>query len=160
VPFDRFTREQIAGDFLPQAGEREKIASGYNRLGMMSAEGGGQDKEYLAKNAAERGRNVSGVWMGVTFGCAECHEHKYDPLGTKEFYQLEAFFSDIKERGLYNGGADWGSFIRVPSKEQLKQIAKVDAEIALAKKEAEAAKAKFPWKDDLKAWKVAKAVKA
>ncbi len=160
VPFDRFTREQIAGDLFAGAGEREKIASGYNRLGMMSAEGGVQDREYLAKYAAERVRNASGVWMGVTFGCAECHDHKYDPLGTKEFYQLEAFFSDIKERGLYNGGADWGSFIRVPSKAQRKQIAQVEEEIVQAKKEAEASVTKYPWKDDLKAWKVAKAVKA
>ena len=159
VPFDRFTREQVAGDLLPQAGEREKIASGYNRLGMMSAEGGVQDREYLSKYAAERVRNASGVWLGITFGCAECHDHKYDPLGTKEFYQFEAFFADIKERGLYNG-SDWGSNMRVPTPAQKADLAKLDGELAKARAMAASGTSSFPWKKDLTLWTLATATKA
>jgi len=130
VPFDRFTREQLAGDLIADGGDRGKIASGYNRLGMMSAEGGVQPKEYLAKYIAERVRNVSGVWMGVTLGCAECHDHKYDPFTAKDFYRMQAFFADINEKGLYGGGKDWGPSIAVPMASQREELAKVDAEIA------------------------------
>ncbi len=100
--FDQFTREQLAGDLMPQPTTEDKIASGYNRLGMMSAEGGVQPKEYLSKYIAERVRNVSGAWLGATIGCSECHDHKFDPFATRDFYRMEAFFADIEERGLYS----------------------------------------------------------
>ena len=135
-PFDQFTVEQLAGDLLPNPTREQKIASGYNRLGMMSAEGGVQDKEYLAKYIAERVRNVSGTWMGVTLGCAECHDHKYDPFTTVDFYRMEAFFADIEERGLYSGAnvdGSWGRNIKVPNEVQEVALAKLDAEIAAAK---------------------------
>ena len=77
----------------------------------MSAEGGVQPKEYLSKYIAERVRNVSGTWLGATFGCCECHNHKFDPFLAKDFYSLEAFFADIEERGLYSGAdqdGNWG----------------------------------------------------
>ncbi|MBU6239673.1 MAG: DUF1549 domain-containing protein, partial [Planctomycetes bacterium] len=121
MPFDQFTIEQIAGDLLPNPNKQQLIASGYNRLGMMSAEGGVQDKEYLAKYMAERVRNATGTWLGITLGCAECHDHKFDPLTTKDFYRFGAFFADIKEKGLYAGSNDsgvWGSYIKVPTPEQ------------------------------------------
>ena len=70
----------------------QKIASGYNRLGMMSAEGGVQPKEYLAKYIAERVRKVSGTWMGATLGCAECHDHKFDPIPQEDYYALAGIF--------------------------------------------------------------------
>jgi hypothetical protein len=96
-PFDRFTIEQLAGDLLPGPTDETRIASGYNRLLQTTQEGGAQAKEYIAKYAADRVRNVSTVWMGVTMGCAECHDHKYDPFTTREFYSLAAFFADVKE---------------------------------------------------------------
>lgn len=120
-PFDTFTTEQLAGDLLPNPSREQLIASGYNRLGMMSAEGGVQDKEYLAKYMAERVRNATGTWLGITLGCAECHDHKFDPLSTKDFYRFGAFFADIKERGLYSGANDdgnWGPFVKVPNAQQ------------------------------------------
>jgi hypothetical protein len=121
MPFDQFTIEQLAGDLLPNPTRHQQIASGYNRLGMMSAEGGVQDKEYLAKYMAERVRNATGTWLGITLGCAECHDHKFDPLTTRDFYRFGAFFSDIKEQGLYSGSnatGIWGSSIKVPTSEQ------------------------------------------
>jgi Protein of unknown function (DUF1553)/Protein of unknown function (DUF1549)/Planctomycete cytochrome C len=102
-PFDRFSAEQLAGDLLPGAGAEQKIASGYNRLLQTTHEGGAQDKEYRAKYAADRVRNVSAVWLGATMGCAECHDHKFDPYTQRDFYRLAAFFADLDERGAYLG---------------------------------------------------------
>lgn len=97
MPFDQFTREQLAGDMLEESSIDQKIASGYNRLLQTSHEGGVQPKEYLAIYAADRVRNVSEVWMGATVGCAQCHDHKYDPYTAKDFYSLAAFFDDIDD---------------------------------------------------------------
>src|SRR6185436_11488164 len=100
-PFDRFTREQIAGDLLPNPTTEQRVATGFNRLNMMTREGGAQPKEYLAKYAADRVRTVSMAWLGSTMGCCECHDHKFDPFSTKDFYQMEAFFADLKQWGVY-----------------------------------------------------------
>jgi hypothetical protein len=105
-PFDAFTREQLAGDLLPNPTDDQLVATGYNRLTMMTREGGAQSKEYLAKYGAERVRAVAAAWFGSTFGCAECHDHKFDPISARDFYELQAFFADIKQWGVY---ADYGS---------------------------------------------------
>ncbi len=131
-PFDQFTIEQLAGDLLPNPTQEQRIASGYNRLGMMSAEGGVQDKEYLAKYMSERVRNASSTWLGITLGCAECHDHKFDPLTTKDFYRFGAFFADIKERGLYSGAnsdGNWGPHIKLPTEEQRESLRSLTAQI-------------------------------
>ncbi len=131
-PFDQFTVEQIAGDLLPEATLEQKIASGYNRLNMMTAEGGAQDKEYLAKYAADRVRTTSSVWLGSTLGCAECHDHKFDPFTTKDFYSFEAIFADLKEKGFYGGAhanGQWGEFIEVPSAQQAADKKRLDETI-------------------------------
>lgn len=130
--FDQFTVEQLAGDLLPDPSLEQRIASGYNRLGMMSGEGGVQDKEYLAKYIAERVRNASGTWLGITLGCAECHDHKYDPFTAKDFYRFEAFFADIDEHGLYAGGV-WGNSIKVPTVDEASELGKLDQRIAATK---------------------------
>lgn len=101
-PFDQFTIEQVAGDLLPHATTEQKVASGFNRLNMMTREGGAQPGEYLAKYAADRVRTVSGAWLGSTMGCCECHDHKFDPFSTKDFYSMEAFFADLKQWGVYS----------------------------------------------------------
>lgn len=124
LPFDQFTREQLAGDLIPDATDRQRIASGYNRLGMMSAEGGAQPKEYLAKYASDRVRTASTVWLGSTLGCAECHDHKFDPFTQEDFYRFASYFADIQERGLYAGAnrdGKWGSSMEVPD-EHLPQL--------------------------------------
>ncbi len=105
LSFDRFTIEQLAGDLVPDANDATRTASGFNRLNMMTREGGAQPKEYLAKYTADRVRTLGGAWLGSTLACCECHDHKYDPWGIKDFYRFGAFFADVKQWGVY---ADYG----------------------------------------------------
>jgi len=136
VPFDRFTREQLAGDLLPRATTDQKIATCYNRLLQTSHEGGVQPKEYLAIYAADRVRNLSAVWMGSTAGCAQCHDHKFDPFLTRDFYSLAAFFADIdEEKHLRGGGGDTVPTRRAPeipvfTHRERERLAELDARIA------------------------------
>ncbi|NQZ57071.1 MAG: DUF1553 domain-containing protein [Lentisphaeraceae bacterium] len=104
MPFDQFTREQLAGDLLKNPTQQQIIATAYNRLNKVTKEGGAQAGEYLAKYAADRVANLSSVWLGSTLQCAECHNHKYDPFSAKDFYSMAAFFADVKQEGVYKGG--------------------------------------------------------
>ena len=107
LPFDEFTRMQLAGDLLPDADQDDLVASAYNRLLQTSHEGGLQLEEYRAIYMADRVRNASEVWMGATLGCAQCHDHKYDPYTLRDFHTFGAFFADIDDeehlRNPYNG---------------------------------------------------------
>jgi len=129
-PFDEFTREQLAGDLLPDPTPWQLVASGYNRLSRMTNEGGSQEKEYLAKYVADRVRNISTVWLSSTMGCSECHDHKFDPFWAKDFYSMGAFFADIEEKGVAEGTADWGSHVRVLSSKADAEMAGIDRELA------------------------------
>ena len=105
MSFDRFTKEQLAGDLLPSPTPSQLTATCFNRLNMVTREGGAQPKEYLHKYATDRVRTVGMAWMGLTTGCAECHDHKYDPFTQRDFYSLAAYFADVKQWGVY---ADYG----------------------------------------------------
>jgi len=129
-PYDIFTIEQLAGDLLPNATREQKIASGFNRLNQITAEGGAQAKEYLAKYAADRVRAVSSVWMGATMGCAECHDHKFDPYTMRDFYSMEAFFADIQEVGVYPGRSNWKPVLQLPTPDEKAQEAVYRTQIA------------------------------
>ena len=132
-PFDEFTVEQLAGDRLPEATQEQLVASAYNRLNMITAEGGSQPKEYLAKYAADRVRTTATVWMGMTLGCAQCHDHKFDPLTAEDFYSFAAYFADIQERGVYNfTEGRWDPEMPVPSPAQAEQLRKLETQIAAA----------------------------
>ncbi len=102
MPFDRFTREQLAGDLLETPTEQQRIATGFLRLNMMTREGGAQPEEYLTKYMGDRIRALGGAWLGLTTGCAECHDHKFDPISAKDYYSLGAFFGDVRQWGLYS----------------------------------------------------------
>ena len=151
-PFDRFTVEQIAGDLLENPTLEQRIASAYNRLLQTTEEGGAQPKEYTAKYAADRVRNASSVWLGQTLGCAECHDHKFDPVTTKEFYQFAAFFADVQEAAV--GKREPG--MPVPSPEQEAELKTLDGAIAASKQKLaaatpELAAAQAQWEKDIAA---------
>ena len=100
MPYDRFSIEQLAGDLLPNPTMEQKIATGFNRNNMTNNESGLIEEEYRVEYVAERLETTGTVWMGLTVGCARCHDHKYDPISQKEFYQLFAFFNNSPEPGL------------------------------------------------------------
>jgi mono/diheme cytochrome c family protein len=127
-PFDQFTIEQLAGDLLPNPTLQQRVASAYNRLLITSEEGGAQPKEYIVKYAADRVRNVTTTWLGATVGCAECHNHKFDPYSQKDFYRLAAFFADVQDNAV--GAHRPVGIIPVPDAAQQAQVAKLDDSIA------------------------------
>jgi len=99
-PYDQFTIEQLAGDLLPDANQQQRVATGFLRNNMTNDEGGADPDEYLNKYIVDRVNTVGAVWLGLTVGCSECHDHKYDPLTTREFYRMYAFFHGVPEKGL------------------------------------------------------------
>ncbi|HEY1599441.1 MAG TPA: DUF1549 and DUF1553 domain-containing protein, partial [Pirellulales bacterium] len=133
-PFDRFTLEQIAGDLLPDANRETRIGSAFNRLLLSTEEGGAQAKDYEARMLTDRVRAIGAAWMGQTTGCAQCHDHKFDPFTTRDFYSLGAFFADIQEPIV--GRREDGMI--VGTSEEEKQLADLDAASADAKKKFEA----------------------
>ncbi len=135
MPFSQFTIEQLAGDILPGATIAQQIASGFHRNVMTSDEGGLIDAEYLNLYVVDRVATTGVAWLGLTVGCAQCHDHKYDPLKQREFYQLYSFFNNVPETGK-DGVRDRNPkpFLMVASPEQTAQIAKFDADLAAARK--------------------------
>ena len=150
VPFDQFATDQIAGDLVPKATAEQRIASGYNRLLQTTEEGGAQAKEYQAKYYADRVRNFSTVFMGMTLGCCECHDHKFDPFATKEFYKLEAFFADIQEASVGRQGQT-----PIPPTAQTEKVKKLDVDLAalkdeIAKLAPQVEKAQAKWEEEVR----------
>jgi hypothetical protein len=131
MPFDQFTREQLGGDLMKDASTRQKVASAYNRLNKTTDEGGAQAEEYLVKYMIDRVKATGGAWMGQTIGCAQCHDHKYDPYTMKDFYSFGAFFSDIEQPGVYGGNKNRGpaiEFIEKQHRDEAKTLKrKIDA---------------------------------
>ncbi|MCC6492782.1 MAG: DUF1553 domain-containing protein [Pirellulales bacterium] len=103
MPFDQFTIEQLAGDLLPDATQSQRIASAFNRNGPTTSEAGSDPAEYAVKYAVDRLTTTSAVWLGLTMQCAECHDHKFDPLTVRDFYSFMAFFDQVPETPLYEG---------------------------------------------------------
>ena len=129
MPFDQFTVENLAGDLLPNPTPAQKVAAGYNRLNQTTSEGGAQAKEYLAIYAADRVRTTASVWLGATLGCAQCHDHKFDPYTAKDFYSFAAFFADVKGPGVYGGGSKWEPVVMLPTPIQESTLQDIDDEL-------------------------------
>ncbi|MCA9014019.1 MAG: DUF1549 domain-containing protein, partial [Planctomycetaceae bacterium] len=130
-PFDQFTIEQLAGDLLPAATDQQRLATGFNRNHGITIEGGIIDEEYRTEYVMDRLVTTGEVWLALTIGCARCHEHKFDPISQKEFYQLYAFFNQVPERGM-NGFAPKK---RIPSPLAPASQQKLDVELTRLKAE-------------------------
>src|SRR5207244_2032402 len=97
MPFDQFTIEQLAGDLLPDTTLVQKTATGFHRNTLTNAEGGADKEQFRVEATIDRTNTTMAVWMGLTFGCAQCHDHKYDPISQRDYYQLFAFFNGVDE---------------------------------------------------------------
>ena len=131
--FHRFTIEQLAGDLLEGATRDQVVATGFNRNHRTSAEGGSIDEELRVEYVADRVETTSTVWMGLTVGCARCHDHKYDPISQREYYRFFAFFNNVPERGfVYNFGNE-DPVIKAPTPSQQARLDKLDAQVRKAR---------------------------
>ncbi|MEX2263824.1 MAG: DUF1553 domain-containing protein [Bryobacteraceae bacterium] len=132
MPFDQFTVEQIAGDLLPNATLDQKIATAFHRNHRTSGEGGIVPEEFRVEYVSERVDTTATVWLGLTMGCARCHDHKYDPIRQKDFYRMFAFFNNVPEKGLvYNFGNEEPA-IKAPTPEHSHRLAELDHTTARA----------------------------
>jgi hypothetical protein len=129
MPFDQFTIEQVAGDLLPNASLQQQVAAAYNRLNLITREGGSQPKEFLIRYTADRVRNLSEVWLATSMGCCECHDHKFDPLPTRDFYRMGAFFADIEQVGVYGSPDRFAPELPVPTDGQAATLERLAREL-------------------------------
>ena len=135
MPFDQFTVEQIAGDLLPNRSLDQLVASGFNRCNITTNEGGAIAEEYLVLYARDRTETVAQVWLGLTAGCAVCHDHKFDPLSQREFYELSAFFNNTTQNAMDGNIKDTPPVIVLPKREDRARWTQLEAQIAAAKKQ-------------------------
>jgi mono/diheme cytochrome c family protein len=167
MPFDQFTIEQIAGDLMPDATLEQRIATAFNRNHSQNGEGGIIPEEFLVENVVDRVSTTGTVWMGLTLGCARCHDHKFDPISQKEFYEIYAYFNNIPERGNLRGlGAKAFKYfnspplVTAPTDNDFAQIAELDETLEKAREEfasleTDAADARAEWESSLAgAWPV------
>jgi Protein of unknown function (DUF1553)/Protein of unknown function (DUF1549)/Concanavalin A-like lectin/glucanases superfamily/Planctomycete cytochrome C len=136
LPFDQFTVEQLAGDLLPNHSLDQEIASGFNRCNITTNEGGAIDEEYLVLYTRDRTETTSQIWLGLTAGCAVCHDHKFDPISQKEFYEMAAFFNNTTQRAMDGNIKDTPPIRFVPNVEDQKRWSELESEVAAAKKSA------------------------
>jgi len=129
MPFDQFTIEQLAGDLLPSPTVDQLTATGFHRNLPVNDENGAFAEEYRHAYVVDRVNTTGTVWLGMTLGCAQCHDHKYDPVSQRDFYQLAAFFDNIDEKGLDGQYGNAGPVIKSPTRPQQAQLARLEAKL-------------------------------
>ena len=133
-PYDRFLIEQLAGDLLPNPTPDQIIATGFNRCHVSTSEGGSIEEEVYVRNIVDQVDTNGTVLLGLTTGCARCHDHKYDPIRSKDYYQLFAFFNNIDGPALDGNSAKWAPIVKAPTMAQGEALAVLDGEIAALQK--------------------------
>jgi len=137
LPFDQFTVEQLAGDLLPNATVEQKVASGFNRNHMINFEGGAIDEEYRSAYVVDRVNTMSTVWLGLTLGCCQCHDHKFDPVTQNEYYRLYAFFNNVDEKGIDGEVGNCEPLLKFPTAEQEQKLTELTSTISVIKEQIE-----------------------
>lgn len=146
-PYDQFTIEQIAGDLLPNPTLKQKVATGFNRCNVTTSEGGSIDDEYYMRYAVDRVETTSTVWLGLTAGCAACHDHKFDPLTQKEFYQLYSYYFSLTEKAMDGNALLPPPAVKVPTEIQLAQQQTYTQDLAAADHQIAAILSNFQYED-------------
>jgi hypothetical protein len=149
-PFDQFTIEQLAGDLLPNRTMDQLIGSGFNRCNMTTNEGGVIAEEYLVLYTRDRTETVSQVWLGLTAGCAVCHDHKFDPMTQKEFYELAAFFNNTTQGAMDGNIKDTPPTVIVPRDHERETWEALPGKLAEAQQKLDARRAEA--RNDFAAW--------
>ena len=152
MPFDQFTVEQIAGDLIPNATVDQKVASGFNRNHATSDEGGAFAEELRVEYVADRVQTTANVWMGLTMECAQCHDHKYDPISQKEYFQFFAYFNNTSDPGMQSRRGNQAPVVEVPNKEREVKLAEIRKAISESENKIEAHRAKVAQLPAFKSW--------
>jgi Protein of unknown function (DUF1553)/Protein of unknown function (DUF1549)/Planctomycete cytochrome C len=148
MPFDQFTIEQLAGDMLPNATQDQVIATGFNRNHRLNGEGGRIVEEWFVETVIDRVETTGLTWLGLTLNCCRCHDHKYDPISQREFYQLFAFFNSVDESGVLapsgKNGENTPPLLTMKSAAHGAEIARREKEIAALNEQWTQAKHQLP----------------
>lgn len=147
LPYDQFVIEQLAGDLLENPTEAQQIASGFNRCHITTSEGGAIAAEVDMRNVVDRTSTMGTVFMGLTIGCCVCHDHKYDPISQKEYYQLYAFFNSIEGNPLDGNAKDHPPVLKVYTEEQKQRRQEIEQKIAEKKEELRTAVASLEYSE-------------
>ncbi|MBC6998498.1 DUF1553 domain-containing protein [Cytophaga sp. FL35] len=140
MPYDQFVTWQLAGDLMPNPTTEQKLATAFNRNHPMTAEGGAIEEEFRLNYVWDRSETVGTALMGLTVACARCHDHKFDPISQKDYFQMAAFFNNVKELGMTGDDGNYGPILALPNEEESKELTQLEKSIEQKVKELELTK--------------------